>query len=410
MFKKSFLSPLNSLLFAFLLLLSLFSIGIYLATPDNIFGNDFFVFHSASRVLFTEGLSPYSVQVETANQFAVYGRLAHPGENLLTFSYPPYALLPFLPLSFLPLKWAQSIWVSLLFTSLLILPILTYPRIPRWAFSTAFLLYPITFSLILGNFAILLGTIIILILGYLLNTQLHSRNKDLVFGALLAFSTIKPQFSALFVLFILIFAIRDKRYKLLQSFIISFLLFLAFSFILLPSWPVEWYHQLIRYSESNQAIPHITIFFQLFTNPTTANILAIIISTILFLTLAWMTKKWWKNQLTPIKLLAFIGFLTYTIHPRTVSYEQIVFLVPLLVWIFSNPPSPSTITKLTFYFSAIIVSWLGFFASKADLQTFFPLEWIFLFYIFWMIYIFLTKNLSPHPNAVHSQIHDSTDP
>jgi len=197
----------------FLFFTSLFSLGVSAITPNITFGNDFFVFHSASCALFTEGLSPYSTQVETANQFAVYGRLAHPGENLLTFSYPPYALLPFLPLSFLPLKWAQSIWVSLLFTSLLILPILTYPRIPRWAFSTAFLLYPITFSLILGNFAILLGTIIILILGYLLNTQLHSRNKDLVFGALLAFSTIKPQFSALFVLFILIFAIRDKRYK-----------------------------------------------------------------------------------------------------------------------------------------------------------------------------------------------------
>jgi hypothetical protein len=396
-----------SISITFLLLIVILSIAIFLSTPNITFGNDFYVFHSATQALFQNNLSPYSEQVETANQFAIYGRLAEPGENLMTFSYPPYALLPFLPLAFLPLKWAQSIWVSLLFTSLLILPIFTYPRIPRWAFSTAFLFYPITFSLILGNFAILLGTIIILILGYLLNPQLHSPKSDLILGTLLAFSTIKPQFSALFILFILLFAIRKKQYKLLQSFLISFLAFLAFSFILLPSWPVEWYHQLIRYSESNQAIPHITIFFQLFTSPTTANILAILITTILFLTLAWMVKKWWQNQFSPIKLLAFIGFLTYTIHPRTVSYEQMVFLVPFLIWIFSNPPSPSTLTKLIFYFSAILISWAGFFAAKAVLQSLFPLEWIFIFYIFWMIYIFLSKP-SPLPNAVHPQNHDST--
>ena len=370
-----------------LLLLSLFSIGIFLTTPNITFGNDFFVFHSASEALFKNNLSPYSTQVETANQFAIYGRLAEPGENLMTYSYPPYALLPFLPLAFLPLKWAQSIWVAFLFTSLLILPILTYLRIPRWAFATTFLLYPFTFSLILGNFAILLGTIIILILGYLLTPQLHSTKSDLMVGSLLAFSTIKPQFSALFILIILIIAIRAKRYKLLQSFLISFLALIALSFLLLPSWPIEWYHQLIRYSESNQAIPHITIFFQFFISPTTANILAIIIAIILFLTLAWMTKKWWQNQLSPFKLLAFIGFLTYSIHPRTVSYEQIVFLVPLLVWVFSNPPHPSTLIKLVIYFSAIFVSWAGFFASKAGLQSLYPLEWIFFFYILWMVYI-----------------------
>src|SRR5690606_23346023 len=98
---------------------------------------------------FIEGISPYSEEVALRNQIGVYGKPAEPGQDLLAFNYPPYALLPFLPLSFLPLKWAQSIWVSLLFTTLLILPILTYPRIPRWAFATTFLLYPITFSLIL---------------------------------------------------------------------------------------------------------------------------------------------------------------------------------------------------------------------------------------------------------------------
>ena len=374
--------------FIFLLLFILLSVGIYLSTTDNIFGNDFYVFHSASRALFIDEISPFSEQVEIANQFAIYGRPALPGENLMTFSYPPYALLPFLPLAFLPLKWAQSIWISFLFTLLLILPILSYPRIPRWALATAFLLYPITFSLILGNFAILMGTLILFILGYLLNSQHHSLKTDILAGALLSFCTIKPQFSALFILFILLFALRKKRWRMIQSFFISLLSLIAFSFILLPTWPIEWYHQLIRYSESNQAIPHITIFLQLFTNQSTANILAIILTILMFLILVWMLRKWWDGSFSSINILAFIGFLTYFIHPRTVSYEQIVFLLPFLIWIFNLSPSSSALTKIIFWFAAILVSWAGFFASKAGWESLFPLEWIFLFYLVWMVYLF----------------------
>ncbi|PKO04919.1 MAG: hypothetical protein CVU41_14255 [Chloroflexi bacterium HGW-Chloroflexi-3] len=388
----------------FLLFFLLLSIGIYVATPDNVFGNDFYVFHSASRALFIEGISPYSEQVEIANQLGVYGRVAQPGENLLTFSYPPYALFLFYSLAFLPLKLAQSIWISLLFSLLLILPLLSYPLIPRWALISSFCLYPISFGLILGNYAVLIGTLLVFILGYLLDSTRPSLKWDVLTGFLLAFCTIKPQFSALFILFILLLALRSKRWRLIQSFIISFLVFIAFSFILLPSWPLEWYQQLFKYVDSNQAIPHVTIFLQLFLKESTANLLSIMITILMFVVLAWMLRKWWFGSFSSLKILAFIGFLTYFIHPRTVSYEQITFLVPFLIWIFSNPPSTSTLTKVFFYFSAILISWGGFFAAKAGWVALFPLEWIFLFYIIWMGYIFLS------PNAVHLQTHDSTVP
>jgi hypothetical protein len=399
--------PFIFLLF-FLLFTTLLSIGIYIATPENVFGNDFYVFHSASRALYIENNSPYSEQVEIANQLGVYGRLAQHGENLLTFSYPPYALILFYPLAFLPLKLAQSIWISLLFSLLLILPLLSYPRIPRWAMISSFCLYPISFGLILGNYAVLIGTLLVFIPGYLMYSKDTSPKWDIFTGFLLAFCTIKPQFSALFILFILLYALRFNRWRLIQSFIVCFLVFIAFSFILLPSWPVEWYHQLFKYADSNQAIPHITIFLQLFLIQSTANLLSIIITILMFLVLLWLLVKWWKSNFSSLKILAFIGFLTYFIHPRTVSYEQITFLVPLLIWIFSNPPSIPTLTKIAFWFSAILISWAGFFAAKAGWASFFPLEWIFLFYLIWMAYIFLSP--SHLPNAVHTRNHDSTDP
>ncbi|MBW6475445.1 MAG: DUF2029 domain-containing protein, partial [Anaerolineaceae bacterium] len=338
------------------------------------------------------------------NQLGVYGRLAQPGENLLTFSYPPYALFPFYPLAFLPLKLAQSTWVSFLFSLLLILPLLSYPRIPRWALISSFCLYPISFGLILGNYAVLIGTLLVFILGYLFYSVNPIPKWDIFTGSLLAFCTIKPQFSALFILFILLFALRSKRWRLIQSFIISFLMFIAFSFILLPSWPVEWYQQLFKYVDSNQAISHVTIFMQLFLNETTANLLSILITILMFLVLAWMLRKWWFGSFSSFKILAFIGFLTYFIHPRTVSYEQIVFLVPFLIWIFSNPPSIPTFTKLAFYISAILISWAGFFASKAGWAALFPLEWIFVFYLIWMVYIYFIP--APPTNTISPQLQE----
>jgi hypothetical protein len=376
----------------------LLSIGIFLITPENVLGMDFFDFYNAGQAAFVEGISPYSEEVELRNQIGVYGHPALPGQDLLAFNYPPYALLPFLPLAFLPLKLAQSIWVAILFSTLFVLPLLAFPHIPRWVIATAFTLYPISFSLILGNYAILMGSILIFVMGYLLLQEKPGAGMDIFAGTFLAFCTIKPQFSAFFILFILLYALRFKRWCLIQSFTISFLVFIAFSFILLPSWPVEWYQQLFKYVDSNQAIPHVTIFLQLFLNNSTANLISIFITILMFMVLAWMLRKWWLGSFSSLKILAFIGFLTYFIHPRTVSYEQFVFLVPFLIWIFSNPPTVSTITKLFFWFSAILISWAGFFASKAGWAMLFPLEWIFAFYLIWMVYIYFIPT-PPTTNA-----------
>jgi len=102
---------------AFAILTAFLSIGIFYTTPDIIIGNDFFDFYNAGQAAFVEGISPYSEEVELRNQIGVYGQPALPGQDLLAFNYPPYALLPFLPLAFIPLKFAQSIWTAFLFST-----------------------------------------------------------------------------------------------------------------------------------------------------------------------------------------------------------------------------------------------------------------------------------------------------
>lgn len=388
MSKQTFIpKPLIFTLF-FLLFFSLVSIGIYVATPDNVFGNDFFDFYTASQAAYIDGISPYSEEVELRNQLGLYGRLAEPGENLMAFNYPPYALFFFYPLAFLPIKWAQSIWLSFLISVVILSPLLAFQKIPRWALFTYFFLYPVTFGLVLGNFAILVFSCLVYVIGYLVNSKLTNPNSDILCGILIALATIKPQFSLIFLFFIFFIVLKYKRWRILKSSMISVGILFILSFVFLPSWPFEWFNQIKRHAHFNDSIPHLSIFLQTFINDQFSSILSIIIFILLLIILSWAIYRWWQEKINPFSILVFIGFLTYLIHPRSVSYEQMVFLLPFLVWIFSNPPFTSTLIKLIFYFSAILISWAGFFASKADWASLFPLEWIFLFYLVWMVYIY----------------------
>ena len=404
MTKHSFLPKPIYILFFILVLISLFAYGIYVSTPNNVFGNDFFDFYTASQAAYIDGISPYSEEVELRNQLGLYGRPAEPGENLMAFNYPPYALFFFYPLAYLPIKWAQSFWFSFLLTVLLFSPILAFQKIPRWALFTYFFLYPISFGLVLGNFAILVFACLIFVISYLMYSKLTNQHSDVLCGILIALATIKPQFSLIFLLFILLFVFKHKKWLIFKTTMMSVGLLLALSFVFLPSWPMEWLNQIKRHAYFNDSIPHLTIFLQTFINDQLSSIISILLFIVLFLLLSWILYRWWQGKFNSFLILVFIGFLTYLIHPRSVSYEQMVFLLPFLIWIFSNPPSVSTITKLSFWFSAILISWAGFFASKAGWASLFPLEWIFLFYLIWMGYIFLS------PNAVHLQTYDSTDP
>ena len=57
--------------------------------------------------------------------------MAQPGEDYLTFSYPPYALIPVWILVFLPFQWAQAIWMATLIIGFVFGLILLFPQAPK---------------------------------------------------------------------------------------------------------------------------------------------------------------------------------------------------------------------------------------------------------------------------------------
>ncbi|MHB8135755.1 MAG: hypothetical protein ACYDH1_16215 [Anaerolineaceae bacterium] len=179
-----------------LILIALLAVGIHFFSEGNTVGNDILVFYLAAKSSFLDLQGPYLSENAMLSQLLSYGKLAKPGEDYLTFSYPPFALLPILPFIFFTFDWVQAIWLSILIISLILVMIACFPNSPRWILMSIFLFYPFAFGLLMGNFVIPIAIILIANIKLLFfNKENHSKWIEIVLASLLAWTTCKPQFS-----------------------------------------------------------------------------------------------------------------------------------------------------------------------------------------------------------------------
>ena len=243
----------NQQLIIFLVLIvfivALLSFAIYTVTAGNTVGTDILVFYLAGRSSFIDGQGPYIASNFVLSQIMVYGHRAGAGEDPLIFGYPPYVLFPLTPLFFIPFQWTQAIWLALLLVATILIPLLMFPHSPRWLPATIFLLYPFSFGLLMGNFAVPIGIIILAVFGYLFLFEKASPSIDFIAGVALAWSTAKPQFIWLFLVFYFIAALKLKRNWLIYGFITAIIIFLLISFVVSPSWVTDWWLQVQNYTQ-----------------------------------------------------------------------------------------------------------------------------------------------------------------
>jgi hypothetical protein len=217
-------------------------------------GNDFLVHWVGTRALLIEKVSPYSDTVAMKIQTLAYGRPAQPGEHELRVAYPLYSIALFAPFAMVAdYALARSLWMTVLEVALLGLA-LAGLRLARWLPSlpvaAAYLLFAVTWyhgfrPLVNGNAVIVVALLIAL-------AMLAIRaGRDGLAGALLAMSTIKPQVVLLLVLFVGVWAIATRRWRLVIGFLGTLAALLALSLALLPSWPAEFLREVIRYPAYN---------------------------------------------------------------------------------------------------------------------------------------------------------------
>lgn len=214
-------------------------------------GNDFFVRWLGGREFLLRGTNPYHQVIAEKAQIAMFGRAVGPEiKDQAYFAYPLYTLYFFWPLSLIAYPWAQAIWIALL--QLMLIGTTLWSiwvsgwRPPRWLFWLT-LFWGIFFyngarAIILGQFSVLVGLALVLALWCIQNRQ------DVWAGIFLSLTTIKPQMVVLGLAFLLLWALFQRRWRLIGSFVMSVLILVTTSMLMLPTWPFDFVRNAIAYS------------------------------------------------------------------------------------------------------------------------------------------------------------------
>ncbi|MCC6146352.1 MAG: DUF2029 domain-containing protein [Anaerolineaceae bacterium] len=369
----------------FLICFGLLSVGIHQITQKNTLGSDFYIFHLAGEAIL-HGENPYSDQVAQQAQKSIYKRLAQPDEDQLAFAYPPYALAPALPLLFLPFEWAQASWMSLCILLLISAIFYSLPRAKPWLLLSTLFFYPISFGLILGNFAIPITAILIICFSSLTRQANTGKVFQVFLGIMIAWMTCKPQFSWLFIIFFLLLAVHNRRFWVVAGFAISLAVFLALSFIAVPGWLHLWYLRLTRYAVYNQTWLILTFFLLQFLPMKAAVAVTIILGTAALGSTFWVLKQSLQNKLSPLQTLAWVALMTFLFHPRGKSYEQIIYLIPLILWAGSQKKIWAW-PVLLFWFGNLFFFGITFILSLQPSQPETLIEWPLAGYILWGVWL-----------------------
>jgi hypothetical protein len=385
-----------TLIIVFILLLqAALTFAIRSLVQGNIPGMDFKMYYTAGRELIFNDSSPYSDAVAQQNQLAILKRLARPGEDQMAFSYPLYAMLPVFPTLSLSFDWAQPFWLSFNLIALSSALLIAFPKRPLRALLFALPFYPFVFGLVLGNLNILVFTIIIATLGLLVFQKQRGTSIQFIFGILLAWLTIKPQFSWFYLIFFALYALREKLRPLMGSFFAGMLIYATISTMIWPTWFPEWLVRLKAYTTYIQSEPVLLLILKQFFPEQTVMPLTILIALIFLGISIYIFIQWWRGKYAILPILAWIGLWSYLIGPQSVSYEQLRFFIPLLTWLVLSPRKDAY--WWIFGLGTILVSWGVFVLTKI-----FPIvpmidEIRLLYYILWLLCLLFISNIFRSP-------------
>lgn len=230
------------ILMAVVLLTGLLALDIYLARtlPG---GEQFFLRWSGARAFLFGEAEPYSSAIAQGAQDLVYGRRALASEYPYVLNDPFHIVLLYVPLALFPdFAVARGIWMAL---SQIALLWLMYSFIrslewepPNWLFALLML------GGALGYYSLVAygsGTpaVFLTVLFFGILYALRSFSDELA-GALLFLTFYQWEVGALFFLFILVFVIANRRWRVFYGFGMALAVLLAVSFLAYPGWALPY--------------------------------------------------------------------------------------------------------------------------------------------------------------------------
>ncbi len=297
--------------------------------------NDFYPRWRGAQLFWQEGADPYSEAATQAIQEGIYGRPALPEEDQVLFVYPFYTVFFLLPMSWLSYEWAQPVWLALVMLSVVTAVLLTLKlvewKMPFWLLAItliwAIFFYNSSRTVILGQFA---GPVYLAMVAALLALK-HDR--DVAAGLLLSLSTIKPQMTFLLVIALLIWAVGQRRWHFVGSFIAAMLLLTGLSFALLPGWLFGFVDQVLfypAYTFTGSSLWVITGYYWPWLGKPVENGLILLLMAYLI----WRWRKLWQLPQSSPQFLIIISLtliITNMVVVRTATTNYIIMYIPLFL-------------------------------------------------------------------------------
>lgn len=217
-------------------------------------GTDFQVYWTGTRSFLGEGISPYSREVTGRIAEAIYGRPARANEFQPYWYSPLFMFIPFIPFSMISdYALARALWMTLLEAAILGTVFLSI-RLTGWRVHWLVLGLALLFSVFWfhGLRPLVDGSPVILV-TLLFTAALNSiRDRaDESAGVLLGLCMIKPLLIALPLAFIFIWALLNRRGKMIVWFAMTVFLLGAVSALLLPDWILQNAAALVQNEELN---------------------------------------------------------------------------------------------------------------------------------------------------------------
>jgi hypothetical protein len=302
------------------------------------FGNDFYQVWLTSHESLRQPRDLYSAPMTREIQIGLYGRPLDPHiptdpVDRRVFPYPAYMDLLFWPSAELSFPFARVV-IVLALAALTFMSLLLWLRAMAWTLNPlwiavivllTFTSYPVLEALFAGQLGLLVG---FLLASAILALQ---RGRLLLSGTLMALTTIKPQMTALVILYLLLWTLHDWRVR--KPFCIGLFsactALVAGSLLVWPRWIQSWIHTLIAYHGYTRP-PLIREVLASPLGPRAAGPATLVMFAVLMMAAAVLA---WRNRDTAPDSRAFwltlsllLAISSITIVPGQAVYDHIILL------------------------------------------------------------------------------------
>lgn len=387
----------------FLVSIGLLTVGFKLTVTSKVsFGADFYTFWQAGRMLAVRGVSPYDPSTTELIQMGIYGRKAVAGEDQLRFAYPPFSLLPVLPSVTLPYPWAQAYWMALNLVVIYAAILAAAKKAPAWLILGLAFFYPVSRSVILGQFSLLIGAGVVLACTLLNRREKPSPASQWLAGVVLAWCAMKPQLSGVIILFVLLQCLKRRQWRMPAGLAAGGLFFAVLSWVLVPTWLTDWIKGSLDYLNYVEVRPILGSWLNTLGLDWSAAGVKWILAAAAAAVTAVLLFSWWKGRFADEIPLGWLILVSQLVNPNANSLlsDQVVFLIPLILW-FNRMDGKKWVRGVT-WAAFLLVPWSLFLLFLDGREPYAAASGLALLYLLWWLTVMVMELIQRKPSPTRA--------